>query len=425
MAEGSKVFKKTSPNGKLSIYLGKRDFVDHVESVDAVDGVCLIDPEYLKDRKAQLVFLSSFPNLSPAPFPPRSPPFSPTLAPVYVTLTCAFRYGRDDLDVIGLTFRKDLYVLTTQIFPPVPEQVPKTLTPLQEKLLKKLGENAYPFTFEIATNLPCSVTLQPGPDDVGKACGVDFEVKGFCAENLEEKIHKRNSVRLVIRKIQFAPLKTGPGPKSETTRQFMMSDKPLHLEATLEKEIYYHGEPINVTVNINNTTNKIVKKIKIAVDQITDVVLYSLDKYSKTVCMEEINETVAANSTFSKTYSVTPTLSANREKRGLALDGKLKHEDTNLASTTILRPGMDKEVLGILVSYKVKVNLVVSRGGILGDLTSSDVGVELPVILMHPKPVDDKPRSEEDIVIEEFARQKLKGEKDDEDEKEEGEKEES
>ncbi|XP_032052346.1 arrestin-C [Aythya fuligula] len=395
MADGAKVFKKTSPNGKLSIYLGKRDFVDHVESVDSVDGVCLIDPEYLKDRK------------------------------VYVTLTCAFRYGRDDLDVIGLTFRKDLYVLTTQIFPPVPDQVPKTLTPLQEKLMKKLGENAYPFTFEVATNLPCSVTLQPGPDDVGKACGVDFEVKGFCAENLEEKIHKRNSVRLVIRKIQFAPMKTGPAPKSETTRQFMMSDKPLHLEASLDREIYYHGDPINVTVNINNTTNKIVKKIKISVDQITDVVLYSLDKYTKTVCMEEINENVAANSTFSKTYSVTPTLSANREKRGLALDGKLKHEDTNLASTTILRPGMDKEVLGILVSYKVKVNLVVSRGGILGDLTSSDVGVELPVILMHPKPADDKPRSEEDIVIEEFARQRLKGERDDDEDKEEADKEES
>ncbi|NWW87190.1 ARRC protein, partial [Rhynochetos jubatus] len=376
---------------QLSIYLGKRDFVDHVDKVDCVDGVCLIDPEYLKDRK------------------------------VYVTLTCAFRYGRDDLDVIGLTFRKDIYVLTTQIFPPVPDQAPKTLTSLQEKLIKKLGENAYPFTFEIATNLPCSVTLQPGPDDVGKACGVDFEVKGFCAENLEEKIHKRNSVRLVIRKIQFAPLNTGPAPKSETTRQFMMSDKPLHLEASLDKEIYYHGDPINVNVNINNTTNKIVKKIKISVDQITDVVLYSLDKYAKTVCTEEINENVAANSTFSKTYSVTPTLSANREKRGLALDGKLKHEDTNLASTTILRPGMDKEVLGILVSYKVKVNLVVSRGGSASP--SSDVGVELPVILMHPKPTDGM--YEEDIVIEEFARQKIKGEKDDEDEKEEADKEES
>ncbi|XP_017598292.1 PREDICTED: arrestin-C isoform X1 [Corvus brachyrhynchos] len=360
MADGAKVFKKTSPNSKLSLYLGKRDFVDHVDSVDSVDGVCLIDPEYLKDRK------------------------------VYVTLTCAFRYGRDDLDVIGLTFRKDIYVLTTQLYPPVPDQAPKTLTPLQEKLMKKLGENAYPFTFEIATNLPCSITLQPGPDDVGKACGVDFEVKGFCAENLEEKIHKRNSVRLIIRKVQFAPTKTGPAPRAETTRQFMMSDKPLHLEASLDREIYYHGEPINVTVNINNTTNKVVKKIKIAVDQITDVVLYSLDKYMKTVCTEEINETVAANSTFTKTYSLTPLLSSNRQKRGLALDGKLKHEDTNLASTTILRPGMDKEVLGILVSYKVKVNLVVSRGGILGDLTASDVGVEMPVILMHPKPEDSE-----------------------------------
>uniref|UniRef100_A0A8U8CMN0 Arrestin-C n=1 Tax=Geospiza parvula TaxID=87175 RepID=A0A8U8CMN0_GEOPR len=211
---------------QLSLYLGKRDYVDNVDSVESVgEWDC---------------------------------------AQLYVTLTCAFRYGRDDLDVIGLTFRKDIYVLTTQLYPPVPDQAPKTLTPLQEKLMKKLGENAYPFTFEIATNLPCSITLQPGPDDVGKACGVDFEVKGFCAENLEEKIHKRNSVRLIIRKVQFAPLQTGPAPKAETTRQFMMSDKPLHLEASLDREIYYHGEPINVTVNINNTTNKVVKKIKIS-----------------------------------------------------------------------------------------------------------------------------------------------------------------
>lgn len=44
-------------------------------------------------------------------------------------------------------------------------------------------------------------------------------------------------MRLIIRKIQFAPLKMGPPPKSETTRQFMMSDKPLHLEASLDKEV--------------------------------------------------------------------------------------------------------------------------------------------------------------------------------------------
>lgn len=34
---------------------------------------------------------------------------------VFVTLTCAFRYGREDLDVLGLSFRKDLYISTFQV----------------------------------------------------------------------------------------------------------------------------------------------------------------------------------------------------------------------------------------------------------------------------------------------------------------------
>lgn len=32
-----------------------------------------------------------------------------------------------------------------------------------------------------------SAVSDPSP----QACGVDYEVKAFCAENLEEKIHKR------------------------------------------------------------------------------------------------------------------------------------------------------------------------------------------------------------------------------------------
>ena len=70
------MFKKGSPNGKITVYLGKRDFVDHVTHVDPIDGVVLVDPEYLKDRK------------------------------VYGHVLAAFRYGREDLDVLGLTFRK-------------------------------------------------------------------------------------------------------------------------------------------------------------------------------------------------------------------------------------------------------------------------------------------------------------------------------
>uniref|UniRef100_A0A3B1J5A5 Arrestin beta 2 n=1 Tax=Astyanax mexicanus TaxID=7994 RepID=A0A3B1J5A5_ASTMX len=377
----NRVFKKSSPNCKLTVYLGKRDFVDHLDHVDPVDGVLLIDPEYLKDRK------------------------------VFVTLTCAFRYGREDLDVLGLSFRKDLYISTFQAFPPLPEEH-KPLSRLQERLLKKLGQHAHPFNFTIPQNLPCSVTLQPGPEDTGKACGVDFEIRAFCAKSVEEKIHKRC-------RVQYAPEKPGPQPMVETTRSFLMSDRSLHLEASLDKELYYHGEPISVNVHVTNNSTKTVKRVKISVRQYADICLFSTAQYKCPVAQVEADDQVSPSSTFCKVYTLTPTLNNNREKRGLALDGKLKHEDTNLASSTIVKDVSNKEVLGILVSYRVKVKLVVSRGG--------DVSVELPFVLMHPKPSEQpssRPQSgmyatnfsqDDDFVFEDFARLRLKGMKDDED----------
>ncbi|XP_067348764.1 arrestin red cell isoform X2 [Channa argus] len=407
---GTRVFKKSSPNCKLTVYLGKRDFVDHLDHVDPVDGVILVDPEYLKDRK------------------------------VFVTLTCAFRYGREDLDVLGLSFRKDLYISTFQAFPPVPEER-KPNSRLQERLLKKLGQHAHPFYFTIPQNLPCSVTLQPGPEDTGKACGVDFEIRAFCAKSIEEKIHKRNSVRLVIRKVQYAPEKPGPQPMVETTRSFLMSDRSLHLEASLDKELYYHGEPISVNVHVTNNSTKTVKRVKISVRQYADICLFSTAQYKCPVAQLEADDQVSSSSTFCKVYTLTPTLDKNREKRGLALDGKLKHEDTNLASSTIVKDVTNKEVLGILVSYRVKVKLVVSRGGLLRGMLERDVSVELPFILMHPKPVEpplSRPQSavpemdppidtnliefetnisqDDDFVFEDFARLRLKGVVDDKDE---------
>jgi len=79
----------------------------------------LVDPDYLKDRKV----------------------FSHVLA--------AFRYGREDLDVLGLAFRKDLFLATQQVYPPPNVDNTKPLTRLQERLIKKLGANAYPFYFEV------------------------------------------------------------------------------------------------------------------------------------------------------------------------------------------------------------------------------------------------------------------------------------
>ncbi|XP_019616409.1 PREDICTED: beta-arrestin-1-like isoform X2 [Branchiostoma belcheri] len=398
--QGTRVFKKSSPNGKITVYLGKRDFVDHLTHVDPVDGVILVDKEYLKDRK------------------------------VFSHILAAFRYGREDLDVLGLTFRKDLYIASAQVYPPQPSEQ-KPLTRLQERLIKKLGQNAYPFFFEMPKNAPSSVTLQPAPGDTGKPCGVDYELKAFVADSIEEKAHKRNSVRLAIRKVTYAPSTPGPQPFAEASREFMMSANPLHLECSLDKELYYHGEPINVNVQITNNSNKTVKKIRISVRQFADICLFSTAQYKCPVAILETEDgfPVGPSQTLSKVYTVCPLLKNNLDKRGLALDGKLKHEDTNLASSTIMTKDTTRENLGIVVQYKVKIRLIVAYGG--------DLSVELPFTLSHPKPETPPPspkpdraqeapvdtnlinletsetpdsygKDDDDIIFEDFARMRLK-----------------
>jgi len=408
---GTRVFKKSSPNGKITVYLGKRDFVDHVSHVEPIDGVVLVDSDYIKERK------------------------------VYGHVLAAFRYGREDLDVLGLTFRKDLYLASSQIFPPEPTNK-RTPTRLQERLLKKLGSNAYPFFFELPPHCPASVTLQPAPGDMGKPCGVDYELKCFVGESHEDKPHKRNSVRLAIRKIMYAPNKQGEQPSVEVSKEFMMSPNKLHLEVSLDKELYYHGETLAINVHIQNNSNKSVKKVKVSVRQFADICLFSTAQYKCTVAELESEEScpVGPGFTLSKIYYLTPLLANNKDKRGLALDGQLKHEDTNLASSTLLTEPVQKENLGIIVQYKVKVKL--SLGALGGDLVA-----ELPFILMHTKPQEETPppsrplttltspisddmnmevdtnliqldtdncgccgEQDDDIVFEDFARLRLKGE---------------
>ncbi|KAH7962210.1 hypothetical protein HPB52_014912 [Rhipicephalus sanguineus] len=385
---GTRVFKKSSPNGKITMYLGKRDFVDHITSVDPIDGVVLIDPDYIKERK------------------------------VFGHVLAAFRYGREDLDVLGLTFRKDLYLASEQIYPPPSGECRTTIDAAAGAATAQAGPQC------------------PAPGDTGKPCGVDYELKGYVADSPEDKPHKRNSVRLAIRKIMYAPSRQGEQPSLEVSKEFVMSPNKLHLEASLDKELYHHGEDIAVNVHIANNSNRTVKKVKVSVRQFADICLFSTAQYKCTVAEIDSEEgcPVGPGFTLSKVYYLRPLLANNKDKRGLALDGQLKHEDTNLASSTIITDPAQKENLGIIVQYKVKVKLCLGPLG--GDLVA-----ELPFILMHPKPEETTPvravsepkapgpvpldtnlieldtdaaasLDDDDIIFEDFARLRLRGETD-------------
>ena len=90
-------------------------------------------------------------------------------------------------------------------------------------------------------------------------------------------------MRLQIRKVMYAPNNSGDQPSVEVSKEFMMSPNKLHLEVSLDKELYYHGESINVNVHISNNSNRTVKKVKVSVKQFADICLFSTAQYKCTV----------------------------------------------------------------------------------------------------------------------------------------------
>uniref|UniRef100_A0A8C4ND77 Arrestin-C n=1 Tax=Eptatretus burgeri TaxID=7764 RepID=A0A8C4ND77_EPTBU len=196
------------------------------------------------------------PRGSPATLGPRQYLFKRrTTIKLYVSITGVFRYGRQDMDVIGMPFRRDIYIAHVQLYPQMSDH-PLQLTHLQQLLLNKLGPNAFPFTFTVC-----------------KAC--------FC---------------------------------------FMR-----HLQ--LYVIMFHTVHCLSISSSLPTFTP--------SVEQIANVVLYSHDKYVKTVLSEIFPDTVEPNSTLSRTFNVTPLLANNRSHRGIVLDGRIKHEDTNLASSTM------------------------------------------------------------------------------------------
>ena len=101
--------------------------------------------------------------------------------------------------------------------------------------------------------------------------------------------------------------------------------------------MYQHGEKVAVNLCIRNHSNKTVKKIKAMVQQGVDVVLFQNGQYRNTIaCMETAEGCpLQPGSSLQKVIYLTPVLSSVKDKRGIALDGQLKNQDTNLASTTL------------------------------------------------------------------------------------------
>lgn len=286
MGVAVKVYKKTTPNGKMTVYLGKRDFIDHLDYCDPIDGVVVVEDNYLKGRK------------------------------VFGQLTATYRYGREEDEVMGVKFSKEMNLLKEQVVPLVNQKM--EMTPLQERLVKKLGANAFPFTFAFPATSPSSVVLQAGEDDQGKPLGVEYSIKAFVGDENDEKSHKRNQVSLTIKKLQFAPASRGRRlPSSLVSKGFTFSQGKINLEVTLDREIYYHGEKLSASVTVTNNSRKTVKNIKCFVVQHCEVTMVNA-QFSKHIASLETREgcPITPGASFTKTFFLVPIAASNKDRRG-------------------------------------------------------------------------------------------------------------
>lgn len=73
------------------------------------------------------------------------------------------------------------------------------------------------------------------------------------------------------------------------------------------------------------------------VQQGVDVVLFQNGQYRNTVASMETSEgcPIQPGSSVQKVMFLVPLLSSNKERKGIALDGQVKNQDTSLASTTL------------------------------------------------------------------------------------------
>ena len=86
-------------------------------------------------------------------------------------------------------------------------------------------------------------------------------------------------------------------------------------------------------------------------------------------------------SNLNRTFTMKPLAQMCGDQRGLALDASLSKErdETNLASSSLAETGDPNDLLGVIVSYSVKVTLVLSGMG-------GELAVDLPFKLVHPRP---------------------------------------
>ena len=95
------------------------------------------------------------------------------------------------------------------------------------------------------------------PGEPERQCGIDYQLRSYIARQSNEKPERRQLVTLTIKKLTHAPENSVTiRPTLDVKKEYMLSSNPIHVEANLDKGVYYHGEEIKINVSITNSSSR-------------------------------------------------------------------------------------------------------------------------------------------------------------------------
>ncbi|RTG84380.1 beta-arrestin [Schistosoma bovis] len=282
---------------------------------------------------------------------------------VFLIFTCSYRFGRDDLDVLGLTFQKELLIYTKCLWPNhsliidkqlpiynnIKNQTKKTwknkfkrkikkkiesiedissivlsddsygifsqtltindLSPFQLKLINKCNQHTIPFRIFLPPSIsPSSVAIQTAQGSNNKPYGINYELTAFIGKRIDDNQPASSTVTIVLRKLTAGP-KITHRPLEPIIESIKKSiNLPCHngelfIQASIEKPLYYHDESVCVSIVLDNLCQLPVRKLQVA-----------------------INLPQAGEQQWKYTTLLNTNLTDNLLKRGVALDGYIRQE---------------------------------------------------------------------------------------------------
>ncbi|XP_043211685.1 arrestin homolog [Amphibalanus amphitrite] len=331
----TKVYKKVAPNNKIVLYVENREVVINGSSPPVIRGVVIADSEYLQSHS------------------------------LYGQLVLVFRYGREDEEVMGLTF-SNIIILQTQQLHPMKES-PQTDGPPRSTLQKTIERHlsacgvAHAFQFQVSSCAPPSVSLYPAKSYTGAPLGTSYEVHFFAGKAQSEKPLRRASVRMTVRLCQLPPPSCGPAPRNAVLKQFLLSGGRVHLEVSLQKEVFVQEQSIAFRVFVNNGCKRTVRKIKAEVVQAVDVAMFKSGKFKSVVASVETTEgcPVVTDATLVRDFELEPRVGSF--KNWIALEDS--PERGGRLSPSVVESAVDWSNFAVHVSYYVKVKLLLSGVG--------------------------------------------------------------